>query len=739
MPDASRPNRWRHPGVALLLPAALIALGLWQITRVAGSADDFSAQAGQMEASMKRLQPLATRDPGAVVHFNSNPQSYTAAQALGMMQSARTELRRDAVIQQARQVGAWTTAAGGAAALLAVLGCLAAASLGAWRGQRSRTALVGAFRVVVRVLPLLLGCVAVATALAVFAAVLFEIGGAWFMDGFGAGEIKLLLLGLVLAVSAVAFAVGSVRQLIRALAGWTPSPMQLLGRAAPPDAAPGLWAFLRQVAAGQGAAVPDNVVLGITQGFFVTSSAVLLLPEERVLTGRTLYLPTPLLPLLSRGEIAAVIAHELAHFVGEDTVYSQYFLPLYAGMSRSMDAVAARGRTSTWIDAVFQPAAVLAWHVMDTFSRTVAHWSRLRELEADRASLRVGDAQAAATALVRTGIGTDIIDGAMDDMYSRPDHADADLVATVVARAGASGFTEPARHLEDRQPHPTDSHPPTRQRIAALGIPIDDALLARASRPIQAEDGDFTAGLFTDWPSLRRTLGDDLLDIARSHDRELQTELEQAAGAVVADVPVHERARLVTVVFSVIGCLMALIGLFVGWVALGSDWTSKGDRPIILGVAAIALAAGGLALAVAWLRHRRGKAGPFLVVGSEGFRCIGLAAPVPWSAVDGVQVMTGQSFVTTFHLNATRPLPEQTGYRWSVKLDRRKRLLRLNGYVPQGMTAQAYLDLLNRGLRAFRAAALLRERAAVDTDLEGQALGAGGHTAHVSTSCSVVR
>lgn len=59
-------------------------------------------------------------------------------------------------------------------------------------------------------------------------------------------------------------------------------------------------------------------------------------------------------------------------------------------------------------------------------------------------------------------------------------------------------------------------------------------------------------------------------------------------------------------------------------------------------------------------------------------------------------------------------LPDQTGHRWSIKLDQRKRLLRMVGYVPHGMTAQAYLDLLNRGLQAFRAAALLRQRKILD-------------------------
>ena len=612
------------------------------------------------------------------------------------------------MIDRMREGAAWATAAGGAVALLAVLGCLAAASLGAWRGRRSRAALVGAFRAVLRVLPPLLGLVTVAAAVAVVGAVLFEAGGVWFRDRIGAGEVKLILGGLAVAGGVVVVAVNLVRQLRRALQAFTPQPMPVLGRAAGPGEAPGLWAFLRGVAAGQGAAVPDNVVLGMTEGFFVTSSAIQLLPEDRVPTGRSLYVPAPFLPLLSRGETAAVIAHELAHFTGEDTAYSQHFLPLYAGMSRSMDAVSSAQGAQGWVSAMVQPAAVLAGHVMDTFSHTVARWSRLRELDADRASLGLGDGQAAASALVRTGIGAGIIGRTMNEMYERPAQADPDLVGTVMARAWASGFTDPARHLEDRQPHPTDSHPPTR-RIEALGIPVDDTLLTPASHPLQAEETAFTEGLFTDWASFRQVLGDNLLAVAVAHDRQFQARLEEAAGAVVDDVPIRENTRVVAVFLGVVGGIMVLLALAATWVALGSNWVSAREAPFVLIVAGTALLGATLFLALAWSRDGRSRAGPFLVVGREGFRCMGLAGLVPWSGVDGIQVMTGQAFVTTFFLAAAQPLPEQTGYRWSVKLDRRKHRVVLKGFVPHGMKPQAYLDLLNSALRAHRAAGLLRE------------------------------
>lgn len=713
MPTKSSSNRFQNPLFALVMPVLLLALGVWQITRITGSAEDFLANASQIEGSIERIQPLATREPNAVIHFRNNVQSYTAAEGLALLQSERTDQQRNASVERARMVAAWVTAGAGAVTLLAVLCCLATANIGAWRGRRSRAALISAFRIVVRVLPFLLGCVAIGLAVAVTAAVLFEGGAIWFVERLDGGAIKALLVGFAFAFLTIAVAVNSIRQLIRTLAAFTPTPMLLMGRAVGPDTAPGLWAFLHQIAAKQGATAPDNIVVGMKEGFFVTSSAIRLLPENRVVTGRSLYVPAPYLPLLSQGETGAIIAHELAHFMGEDTAYSQQFLPLYASMSLSMDAVSATGRSTTWADATFKPAAVLAWHVMDSFSHTVAHWSRLREFEADRGVLRAWDAHFAATALIRTSIGGDIIHGALVEMYNQPARADVDLVATVIARANEAGFTKPASHLEDRLPHPTDTHPPTRQRIEALGLPVDDALLAVASRPLQVEDTEFADALFTDWLGLRKTLGGDVLKTAEIRDSKVQAKLEETANAVTTDVSIFESGRTVVVKSIVVGCIMILFAVIIVPVALNAGRVVDANSQLtFIGISASALLICALLVTIPWLRWRRTKAGPFLVVSSKGFRCLGFAGMVPWSAVDRIKVTAGQrSFITTFYFNATWTLPEQTAYRWTMKLNRSKRLLRLDGYMPKGMTPQAYLDILYSGLNAFRAAAALRERA----------------------------
>ena len=119
---------------------------------------------------------------------------------------------------------------------------------------------------------------------------------------------------------------------------------------------------------------PDAVVVGLTGGFFVSSGPKLLQPGEIPLTGRTLYVPLPYLPLLRADELAAIIGHELAHFSGSDTEYSLQFLPIYAGVERSLDAVIAAGTTSAGsLSLLTRPSLRLGIFAMERFHRAVMH------------------------------------------------------------------------------------------------------------------------------------------------------------------------------------------------------------------------------------------------------------------------------------------------------------------------------------------------------------------------------
>lgn len=185
MSGASSRLGWQHPSLALVAPVLLLALGVWQITRVAGATDDFAARAARVQATEDRLRPIAAKDPASTIRFENNPRTYTAAEALARLDEAHTDLQREALIEQARSVAAWTAAVCGAIGALCTLAGLLSVALCARRGMRSRPALVGAFGVMVRLLPLILGGVAVGTALAFVGAVLFEADRAALDVGHG--------------------------------------------------------------------------------------------------------------------------------------------------------------------------------------------------------------------------------------------------------------------------------------------------------------------------------------------------------------------------------------------------------------------------------------------------------------------------------------------------------------------------------------------------------------------------
>ena len=180
-----------------------------------GAAAGFAARSGRVQQSISQIQALAARKPAALIQFEGDPQRYPASDALTRLQGVQDDLHTDALVDAARLWLAWLTVAAGAVAWVAAAAGLLAATASARRGLASRAALVSGFQRVVRVLPVLLGGVALATATAITGAVLFEIGGFWFLQSVNTGEVKLAFAGLVVAVMAMAVAIGSLRQLGR--------------------------------------------------------------------------------------------------------------------------------------------------------------------------------------------------------------------------------------------------------------------------------------------------------------------------------------------------------------------------------------------------------------------------------------------------------------------------------------------------------------------------------------------
>lgn len=242
-----------------------------------------------------------------------------------------------------------------------------------------------------------------------------------------------------------------------------------------PDQAPALWSMVNAVAKKVGAAAPRNLIVGLQPGFYATSAQVALQQNGRTMSGETLYLSIPLLRILKRQEVEAVVGHELGHFKAADVAYTRRFSPAFAGMSAAVSN--ALHLDYSFIQVVARtPALVFTRFLLSVFATNESRIRRDRELEADRVGAAAGSAEALATALLKIS--------AYSSLWPRLEKlAVAEVQAGIPSPDLAASFETLSRRdstglasanigwlLRQRTSHPLDTHPPTAERLDALGV-----------------------------------------------------------------------------------------------------------------------------------------------------------------------------------------------------------------------------------------------------------------------------
>lgn len=298
---------------------------------------------------------------------------------------------------------------------------------------------------------------------------------AYFAEAYWLGQVHVVIL---LGVAALGALLG-LGILWRTLRMFRPAVGAVVGVPFSPIEQPRLALLVQQIAKATHARMPDNIVLGLDPNFFATTAPMHTPTSRRLLTGQTLYLSLPLMRVLSLDEVKAVVGHELAHFSGSDTLYSRQFAPIYRGLQEAAQAADEHKKYDK--NPLLMPARLFLRFMMDCFARNAAKASRARELRADRIGSAAASPADLGYALIKSGILSMLWHKEMDDTLH-------DIARGKFRRNMSASFEDKLRYdvdpeklpplvafsLGDHTPHPTDSHPETKERLTALGLNIVD-------------------------------------------------------------------------------------------------------------------------------------------------------------------------------------------------------------------------------------------------------------------------
>ena len=699
----------------ILVPLLMTAFGAWEKMRADEDQADLQSLAVNLNESIPKLRQLVAERPMTSVTVGD--QKMAATLALSRFESAADEMDTMLALAAVRVGLALATIVLGAVA--ATIGALAlAATIAAGSiARQSRARMLRAFEAGRKLLPYVLVSHIVIIAAAAATIIVFEALGLWHIGRMSSGDFKLLLAGAAIALGCLFTAWNMFKQLGLMLQMFEPVPMDALGRTVSEAESPALWHYVRDLADRLGALAPDHIVVGLTEGFYVTSHDVLLQPGTQVLQGRTLYLPLPYLATLDRDETSAIIGHELGHFAGADTEYSQRFVPIYDGVSRSLHVVAGSIIEGDLLQrTMMRPAFLFGVFFMEQFDHSVNHWKREREFAADATGVRVSSAEAAGAALVRSVAMMPRIDHTLAARAEAPGATADDAITQLLRELSETPLTAPDTHLAERLPHPTDSHPPTRNRIEALGTTVD-AVLARGLRPVTESDGlRMLDGYLGDSDAIRRALSDDFDAHMKAQDEEITELLQAHASAVQDETRLTEGARKQGIFHYVLGGFFLLVSISMIVFGLMSADTLGSSLQVMLIVAGLFVA---LSAILIWRGRlyivENDKA--VITLTPDHFLITNVPQPLPIAHIDDMALQVGQGVRITLTIDADAPMPTvlplKLGTR-GAKLNKRKRTLTIlmaqvsaNG---ERMKPDQLLDLLSNYLKAGQARHLLKDR-----------------------------
>ncbi|HEX2890935.1 M48 family metallopeptidase [Vineibacter terrae] len=298
--------------------------------------------------------------------------------------------------------------------------------------------------------------------------------GVYIVEAIAIHRVHYVLVGAM----AIGAAIGAVMMISAGFRLSRQTPVPAMAVEIQEHEQPGIWKLVSDIADKLGARRPAHLIVGLEPTFYATASDVALIGSSTILSGETVYVSLPLMRLLATQEFAAVIAHELGHFKGEDTVYSLRFVPIYKSLGHALHSLSGHEGASSF---ALIPAATLLGFFLERFAIAERGIGRQRELEADRAGASVAGEEPLASALIKVSTcaaGWQFVRSAMADAL---DHGKTLTNASRFLRLHVAEVLQAADKSQllseiatSRLDHPTDTHPPLAERLKALGIDVAD-------------------------------------------------------------------------------------------------------------------------------------------------------------------------------------------------------------------------------------------------------------------------
>lgn len=285
-------------------------------------------------------------------------------------------------------------------------------------------------------------------------------------------SVKLILVVALLAVAGVAMVIKAIFQRIDLT-------RDVEGTLLTPETNAPFFNELSEICRKVGTAPPDQVIVGIDDNFFVTEMPVRV--DGQTLGGRTLFASLSLLKQLHAAEAEGVLAHEMAHFSGEDTLYSKKIAPLLERYQRYLQALYQGG------------VGHLVFYYMNLFRAlfeiSLGRVSRDREFRADHVAAEITSRRNVAGALLRITAYAKFRAQVQSELFQHERVLQSANIAEPIVQ-GFPAFTAKFAAEHDigelKSSHPFDSHPPLVDRLEAVGVPLS----AESAQSLLAAPGD---------------------------------------------------------------------------------------------------------------------------------------------------------------------------------------------------------------------------------------------------------